>query len=169
MCKENVQGLKMQNIEENKEMSWHFRDMKEEDVSEIVCIEQDLFTDAWSMASFSDTLGLKHVHFLVATDIEDKIAGYCGSYRSLDEAEIVNVAVRRDCQNRGLGKAMLLQLIKEERMAGIEKFFLEVRESNASARYVYKSLGFGEIGIRRRFYDEPVEDAVLMVFFAKEQ
>lgn len=138
------------------------RPMREEDLSEVMVIEEALFSDAWSVDGFKETLQQPEADFLVAEDDDLGIVGYCGSYRALDEAEIVNVAVRSDCQNRGFGQKLVEQLIAAESAEGVKYFVLEVRVSNLAAQHLYEKAGFKNIGIRRRFYDRPVEDAVIM-------
>lgn len=138
------------------------RPMQEEDLAEVIAIEESLFSDSWSLQGFQSTLKQPDTNFLVAVDAGLGIVGYCGSYRALDEAEIVNVAVRKDCQNRGFGRKLVEQLVAEETAAGISCFILEVRSSNLAAQHLYGEIGFKPIGIRRRFYDNPVEDAIIM-------
>ena len=149
-------------VEEGTGKSVVIRSMQEEDLQEVVAIEEDLFSDSWSLEGFKSTLRQPDTNFLVAVDAGLGVVGYCGSYRALDEAEIVNVAVRRDCQNHGLGGKLVEQLVAEEAAAGICSFILEVRVGNLAAQHLYEKIGFRSIGIRRRFYDNPVEDAVIM-------
>ena len=85
-----------------------------------------------------------------------------GAYRALDEAEIVNVAIKKDHQNHGYGAEMVQALIGEEKKNGVVSFILEVRPSNLSAHRCYQKLGFRTIGIRRDFYDCPKENALVM-------
>ena len=82
--------------------------------------------------------------------------------RALDEAEIVNVAIKKDHQNHGYGAEMVQALIGEEKKNGVVSFILEVRPSNLSAHRCYQKLGFRTIGIRRDFYDCPKENALVM-------
>lgn len=95
--------------------------------------------------------------------VNRKLAGYCGSYCSRDEAEIVCVAVEKCLRRKGLGRRMLLRLLESSTAMGVTAFTLEVRASNAAAIALYQSLGFQMEGIRRRFYENPVEDAYVMV------
>lgn len=91
-----------------------------------------------------------------------KIVGYCGSYISCDEAEIVNVAVEKCERKKGIGRQMLLELLENNAALGVTAFMLEVRVSNTPAIALYQSLGFQIEGTRRRFYENPVEDAYMM-------
>ena len=80
----------------------------------------------------------------------------------LDEGDILNVAVRRDRQKEGIGFFLVDSMIRMAQMQGIRVVHLEVRESNESARRLYRRLGFQEDGLRKNYYTEPAEAAVLM-------
>ena len=81
----------------------------------------------------------------------------------MGEGEITNVVVRDDCQNRGIGRKLMDELLmRGEKEIGIEAFTLEVRIGNRSAIHLYESLGFVSAGIRKNFYEKPVEDAMIM-------
>ena len=80
-----------------------------------------------------------------------------------DEGEIPNVCVAAAARRRGIGKLLMDALCEEARGCGITSLFLEVRQSNAAARGLYRLSGFEEIGIRKGFYELPKEDAVLMM------
>lgn len=137
------------------------RDMMEKDLEKVVEIEERTFSMPWSKNGFADALKMQANHYVVYEE-EGIIKGYCGFYGVLDEGEITNVAV--DCQYRncGIAKAMLSELLKVAASEGITKMVLEVRVSNASAIHVYETLGFKNIGIRKGFYEKPVEDAMIM-------
>ena len=138
------------------------RRMEERDLPHVAAIDKSLFGDPWSEEAFRASLKQPEAHFLAAEDEQAGVVGYCGSYRALDEAEIVNVAVSSDYQNHGTGRLLVGQLMKEETAAGVQNFILEVRLGNLAAQHVYEMLGFRRIGIRKHFYDNPVEDAVIM-------
>lgn len=139
------------------------RPMENDDLPQVAAIEEQLFSDPWSVEDFRASLLQPAARFLVAEDEKAGILGYCGSYRAMDESEIVNVAVRPDCQNRGVGRLMVARLREEERQAGARRFILEVRMSNRPARHVYEKLGFEITGIRKGFYENPPEDALVMM------
>ena len=93
---------------------------------------------------------------------DGSIAGYIGMLCVLDEGEITNVAVAEGFRRQGIGERLLSSLLQAGRKEGVDSFTLEVRESNSSARRLYRKLGFQEEGIRRNFYEKPTEDAILM-------
>ena len=138
------------------------RKMELRDLPQVVMIEESLFSDPWTENAFRDTLDQKEAEFVVAVSEQEEIIGYCGAYRALDEAEIVNVAIKKDHQNHGYGAEMVQALIGEEKKNGVVSFILEVRPSNLSAHRCYQKLGFRTIGIRRDFYDCPKENALVM-------
>ena len=138
------------------------RKMQAEDLPQVAAIEQSLFGDPWSEKAFRDTLEQEEADFIVAVSEQEEIIGYCGAYRALDEAEIVNVAIKKEYQNHGYGAEMVKALIEEEKKNGAAFFFLEVRPSNLSAHRCYKKLGFKTIGIRKDFYESPKENALVM-------
>lgn len=93
---------------------------------------------------------------------EDKIIGCAGVTNACGDGDINNVTVAEAYRGQGIGRLMLSALIKWGREIGIENYTLEVRVSNAPAVRLYESLGFTSAGIRPRFYERPVEDAMIM-------
>jgi ribosomal-protein-alanine acetyltransferase len=80
----------------------------------------------------------------------------------LDEAEIIQVAVRKESAGRGIGTQLVQEVVKYCKSNGVRKIFLEVRVSNTSAEKIYLKNGFEKVGIRRSYYSSPVEDALIM-------
>lgn len=93
---------------------------------------------------------------------QDRIVGICGVKKIFEEGEISNVAVHPDHRGRGISRRMLEMLIGEAREDGVENFTLEVRAGNTVAIRLYESFGFRTEGIRPRFYEDPVEDGLIM-------
>ena len=138
------------------------RCMEQDDLEQVAKLEKSLFTDAWSAQSFADCIRSEHYCFLTA-EYEGRVIGYCGYLRSFEEADIVNVAVEKTFQNRGTGREMLERLTGTGYEKGIRRFFLEVRRGNAAALHLYRSMGFEQVGCRKRYYTDPVEDAIVMM------
>ena len=90
------------------------------------------------------------------------IAGYCGLWTVLGEGNITNMAVDKEYRKKGIGEALMKEMEKRGRQKDVDIFFLEVRQSNAAARRLYDKMGYKEIGTRKRFYERPVEDAIVM-------
>jgi len=137
------------------------RRMEEKDLPQVSAIEADTFSVPWSEKAFRDSIAMYHTIFLVA-ELEGEIAGYVGCYQSLEEAEITNVAVRKDLRKQGIARKLLQELIKIGTEQGAFAYTLEVRVSNAAAIRLYESLEFESVGIRKNFYEKPTEDAVIM-------
>lgn len=137
------------------------RKMCATDIEEVAAIEKTIFSMPWSADSFRDSLALEHTIYLTA-EVDGKIAGYCGMYKLFHEGEIVNVAVKSEYRKHGVAMAMLRELIQLGEAAEIDTFLLEVRETNRPARNLYEKLGFTQMGIRKNFYEKPVENAIVM-------
>jgi ribosomal-protein-alanine N-acetyltransferase len=80
----------------------------------------------------------------------------------VDEVHINNVAVRTECRSKGFGRCLVEYALREGRNRGATRVLLEVRSGNVAARQLYESLGFTTIGLRRAYYREPVEDALVL-------
>jgi ribosomal-protein-alanine N-acetyltransferase len=92
-----------------------------------------------------------------------RVAAFCAFWRVADQAHINNLAVRPELRGRGLGSQMLEAIIVEARGLGAEGLTLEVRRSNIAAQRLYSRAGFREAGVRKNYYTQPVEDALVLV------
>ncbi len=137
------------------------RKMQREDLPEVCEIEKDNFSLPWSEKSFLDSMERCDTVFLVAV-IGEEVAGYLGCYCVAGEGEITNVAVKSSHRRQGFGGKLLEKLYVDAAALNTKEFFLEVRESNTSAIALYSSQGFVKEGIRKNFYEMPVENAVIM-------
>lgn len=137
------------------------RRMEPEDIPQVAEIEKNTFSMPWSEMAFHDTLKREDTLYLVAEE-QGEILGYCGLWQSFNEGEIPNVAVNASNRRRGVGQALLTELLQQGEKRGITAFTLEVRVGNRRAISLYEKLGFRSVGIRPHFYVEPVEDAVIM-------
>lgn len=137
------------------------RNMNQEDSVQIAKLEQSIFPDAWTQKGIEETFSQPHSLIVVAEE-EQKILGYCILYYVLDEAEIARIAVSGEERQRGIGSRILEFCERSCAEKGVKKILLDVRESNEKARSFYEKHGFRKDGIRKRFYENPCEDAVLM-------
>lgn len=138
-----------------------FREMLVEDLDQVVDIEQNLFSVPWTKEGFLTYLMKKDTMFFVVEE-KERILGYCSIMTVLDEGDILNVAVRSDRQKEGIGQFLVDSMLRMAEMQGIRLVHLEVRQGNGTARRLYQRLGFKEDGLRRDYYENPVENAVLM-------
>ena len=137
------------------------RRMKEKDVYQVAENEAACFSMPWSEHAFRDTLIRPQAAYYVA-ELDGKIVGHCGVTDILGEGEITNVAVLTEYRGRGIAGAMLERLLLDGKAAGITAFTLEVRAGNVPAIHLYEKAGFVTEGIRRGFYENPREDALIM-------
>ena len=138
------------------------RNMPAEDIPAVVEIEKECFSLPWSEKSFAESIVREDTIFLVCEEKDGAIMGYIGMYLSFDEASITNVAVASQFRKRGCGKQLVIAAKTAAKEAGAESIFLEVRVSNVPAISLYKKQGFENLGIRKKFYEHPVEDAIIM-------
>src|SRR2546425_10417576 len=130
------------------------------DVGDVGAIERAVFSDPWSANDFTECVA-SGVPFLVA-ERQGVVAGYGVAHRAADEGEILNLGVAPTHRHQGIGRALVERVLQELAGLGVRTVDLEVRASNASARQLYESLGFGEVTGRARYYRRPVEDAVVL-------
>ncbi|MFI9559956.1 ribosomal protein S18-alanine N-acetyltransferase [Nonomuraea endophytica] len=138
--------------------------MTDADLPAVMAIERATFPlDAWSEGMMRGELAdqPRTRHYVVAMRDDDEIVGYAGLAAAGDQADVQTIAVLQDHQSRGIGGAMLTELLGEARRRGAREIFLEVRADNPRAKAVYERFGFEEIGLRRRYYDDGT-DAVMM-------
>ena len=135
--------------------------MTKEDGAAVAEMEHQLFSDAWSEKSILETLDQPNSICLIV-EKAGRTAGYLLAYTAADEAEIARIAVMKEFQRQGAARALLTELETVCAPDGIRRILLDVRSGNGPARKLYEKAGFKEDGIRQRFYEDPVEDAVLM-------
>ena len=137
------------------------RRMQIEDLQQVCAIEKENFSLPWSEQSFLESMKKEYTIFLTAL-CEGQVAGYLGCYCIAGEGEITNVAVADAYRRKGIGGMLLEKLYEEGAGLDTREFFLEVRESNEAAIALYSRQGFIKEGIRKNFYEKPVENAVIM-------
>ncbi len=137
------------------------REMTGSDLDSVIQIERASFSTPWSPASFRTLLDRGDASLWVAT-VDAVIVGYAIVWYVADEAELGNLAVDPAWRGRGLGRHLLDWALDESRLRGTARIFLEVRVSNQIALELYEQRGFVQVGLRRRYYRTPVEDARVM-------
>ena len=139
------------------------REMNLADVDRVCGLEEMAFSMPWHKESFIEMIENKDALYLVADDEESGVIACCGVRSIVGEGDITNVVVHPDYRKKGVAYQMLTQLLaRGECDFGIKEFTLEVRLSNIGAIHLYEKLGFVSEGIRKNFYEEPVEDALIM-------
>ncbi len=137
------------------------RELKAEDAAAAAEIEYQSFPDPWSQNGILDTVSNLSTVCLLA-EKAGKAVGYLFAYRAGDEAEIARIAVAGEQKRQGVGKSLMRTLEEIGKKKQIRRLLLDVRKSNREARAFYEKMAFQEDGIRRGFYQDPPEDAVLM-------
>ena len=135
--------------------------MAEEHISALAQLEKECFADPWSEKALAEELTNPNAVFRVAL-IDEEVAGYVGMLHVLDEGDICNVAVFDKFRRRGVATALIQHLVDYAVENQLSFITLEVRESNMGAQKFYETMGFETIGIRKNFYYNPKEHAILM-------
>ena len=138
------------------------RPLEKGDVDWVHEIEIQTFTDPWPRHTFSELLGEEWSACFVALG-GGNLVGYVCAVGRADELHIHNIAVCAACRGRGIGRRLLAEAETWARDRGKLCAILDVRESNGRARSLYESAGYVEVGRRRRCYDNPVEDALVLM------
>lgn len=128
-------------------------------LADAIELEKMSFNSYWGEKELKEELSNKSAKFYVAY-IDKKAVAYVGLYVVLDEADIARVAVHKDYRKMGIGKILLNSVF--EMQNGLNFVFLDVRQSNVPAIKLYESLNFENIGVRKNYYSNPTENAVLM-------
>lgn len=137
------------------------RKMREEDIAEVAKLEQEIFPDPWSERAIRETLEQTQTMLLSALD-DGRLIGYLILYYVLEDGEIARIAVDPEWRRKGVASRLLKELALICADNGVNKLLLDVRESNDSARAFYERQGFVQDGIRKNYYANPTEHAVLM-------
>ena len=127
----------------------------------VAAIEAECFSHPWSKKSLEESLEKENSLFLVAVE-DEKVIGYVGMEVIVDEGYIFNVAVSADYRRRGVGYALVRELVTYSMKNSLCFITLEVRESNSAAISLYSKFGFIKAGERKNYYSDPTEAAVLM-------
>jgi [ribosomal protein S18]-alanine N-acetyltransferase len=139
-----------------------FRPGSPDEAERMAALEARVAGWPWSAGQYRDSLSGDHQAIVIEQD--GQAVGHILLMQVLDEAEILNIAIDLPCQGRGLGRQLLEQALQTLAGQGIRRVFLEVRESNRSARALYTRRGFRQCGLRKHYYPghDGRENAILM-------
>ena len=132
-----------------------------EDLDAIMEIEDCSFTAPWSRKSYEELWPQKAIDVWVAWQ-GDELVGYYLVQTAKFEQELHTFAVKPELRRRGIGRLMMDHMLEKARGRGVEYIYLQVRPSNQEAKELYKSFGFVGIGMRRNYYHDNSEDALVM-------
>jgi ribosomal-protein-alanine N-acetyltransferase len=129
----------------------------------LLAVEETSFTNPWTREMYLAELENTGVSYVfVAREATGHIVGFCSFWRVLDELHINNLAVLPMYRRRGVASAILGRVFDEARVLGANRATLEVRRSNDAARQLYERFGFAVAGVRRGYYRNPEEDALVL-------
>ncbi len=149
-------------------MNYTIVPMDRSHINDIVALEKASFSAPWSHAMVEEELFNPTASFLVAQREDGRVLGYAGLHVVLDEGYIANIAVAEDCRRMGVAGA-LLDVYCRFGVANLAFLTLEVRPSNQAAIALYFSRDFEQVGRRQNYYQNPVEDGIIMTRYFKEE
>lgn len=137
------------------------RELLEHDLPDVVGIENISFTTPWSEILFFNEIYKQRSIAKVAV-MDKKVIGYICANFVADEGHILNLAVHPDFRRKGIAKTLVENILEELKETDCRFLYLEVRASNNTARELYGGFGFKVVGTRKKYYNKPEEDAVIM-------
>ncbi|MDP4105674.1 MAG: ribosomal protein S18-alanine N-acetyltransferase [Bacillota bacterium] len=139
-----------------------FRFMREEDIDQVLEIEHRSFTTPWSREAFYNELNMNKFAVYIVLEVDKKVVGYCGVWVVIDEAHITNIAILPEYRGRKFGEALMQNLFDVAKTMGAKSMTLEVRVTNYVAQALYRKFGFQKGGLRKNYYTDNQEDALVM-------
>lgn len=134
-----------------------------DDVPAVYAIELATFPTPWTLDSFYyEVHENQYAHYVLAIDEEDHVIGFCGMWMVVDAAQITNVAVIESARGRGIGEGLMREAMRIAQQNEMEIMSLEVRVTNTVAQNLYRKLDFQDGGLRKGYYTDNGEDALVM-------
>lgn len=132
-------------------------------INDVFEISKESFKTPWSLESISNELNNPVAKYIIAEDLStNKVVGFIGMWIIAGEGDIMNIAVNSNYRKLGIGYELLFNLIKLSKQLDCEYISLEVRNSNIAAQNLYRKLGFINQGVRKKYYIDNNEDAIIM-------
>lgn len=134
------------------------------DLDAVLAIEEASFNNPTTREWYEGELKRPEVCFIYVLRTPDNpVAGFCAFWLVVDQAHINNLAIRPELRGHGLGTHLLEAIVAEARHLGATSLTLEVRRSNTAAQRLYAKAGFFEHSVRKNYYTQPVEDAIILL------
>jgi len=140
------------------------------DIDDVSELEEEIFSNPWSHNSIKQTLLNKNVCYAYIAEVDRKIVGYTIVWIIEDELHIGNLAVKPEMRRKKIGESLIKKVLEQGVGSECTYAYLEVRESNQSAISLYEKFGFLRNGVRKKYYPDNEENALIMFkFFKKAQ
>lgn len=136
--------------------------MRRRHLRSVIAIEQQVFPSPWSVGLYLSELAQPATRAYFVAKVGGEVVGYGGMMLVVGEAHVTTIAVGPTWQRSGIGRRLLLRLAREARARNAQHLTLEVRVSNVGAQELYRQFGFAPAGIRKNYYAEVHEDALVM-------
>ncbi|HZD75282.1 MAG TPA: ribosomal protein S18-alanine N-acetyltransferase [Actinomycetota bacterium] len=136
--------------------------MRRRHLHQVLDIERRVYPRPWTMTLFLSEIMQRSTRFYIVARAHRRVVGYAGLMVFADEAHVTNIAVNPDAHRRKVASRLLFALITEARRRGASACTLEVRVANHAAQSLYRQFGFAPVGIRKNYYAETGEDALIM-------
>jgi [ribosomal protein S18]-alanine N-acetyltransferase len=138
--------------------------MRPRDMADVMAVERAAYSAGWPSTAFERELTQNAMarYVVLRESAGGPVAGFGGIWLMVDEAHVVTVAVLPEARGKGFGRALVHGLLNVAIEHNMALATLEVRTSNEAARALYRSYGFYEVGVRKRYYSDNHEDAVIM-------
>ncbi len=136
--------------------------MRRRDLKALIAIERRIFPSPWSIGLYMSEIAQPATRAYYVAYVGTELVGYAGMMVVVGEAHVTNIGVAPEWQRHGVGRRLLLELAREARARAAQHLTLEVRVSNIGAQTLYHEFGFVPAGIRKNYYAEVNEDAIVM-------
>jgi ribosomal-protein-alanine acetyltransferase len=140
----------------------NIRVMTMQDLDQVIIVEHSAFEVPWSRNAFISELANNHFATYFVVEFGEQIIGYCGVWVIVDEAHITNLAILSGFRGKKIGETLLRHVMFYAQQKGSRTMSLEVRVGNDIAKSLYRKLGFRSGGIRKNYYSNNQEDALVM-------
>jgi ribosomal-protein-alanine N-acetyltransferase len=147
---------------ESAEPVVHIQPMRRRHVRSVLKIEQEVYPRPWSASLFLSELALRSTRAYFVARIGRELVGYAGLMMTVDDGHVTTIAVDPKWHRQSIGTRLLLVLAREAIARGATSLTLEVRMTNRGAQELYRRFGFGPVGVRKNYYQEVNEDALVM-------
>ncbi|HET6792916.1 MAG TPA: ribosomal protein S18-alanine N-acetyltransferase [Acidimicrobiales bacterium] len=147
---------------DRRSVAVHLVPMRRRHLRSVLRIESQVYPRPWSLSLFLGELGLRSSRYYIVARVDGVVVGYAGLMHSLDEAHVTTIAVDPAWQRHSIGSRLMLNLTRAAIARGARHMTLEVRVSNQAAQHMYRRFGFETEGLRKNYYAETNEDALIM-------